>query len=152
MATTEKEMGTAIASPEQTQWCSLEECEKFEKCIGRNYTRKDKKDSKKFFYKVIGLHPTQPAVNFKPTQENIELPSSDSFLIAFEVQKYHRNKYVASKVRDAQNPQVSTDIQVNQQVDAHEMRNGKWICVDPTASFFRDARDFLKEFEVDSTE
>ena len=126
------------------QWVKPEDIEKFEKMIFKTYTKKgDKTDSKKFFYKIIGLHPTVPGG---------VVASTDECQIAFEVQKYFRNKFTETTVRDAQNPQASSKEKVNLQVDAHEMRNGKWILVDPEASFFMDAKEFKEKFELDTTE
>jgi len=153
VATLEHETGAGIASPEQKpEWVTLEEAEKLEKCIGRNYTKKgDAKDAKKFFYKVTGCHQNVPAVPFSLTQA-ADLGSTDDFLISFEVQKYYRNEFRNSTFRDPQNPNSSREIKVNQHVESHVMKNDKWVCVDKTASFFMDSKKFLAEFERDKEE
>lgn len=145
--------GTAnVASPKH-EWVGIQEAERLQKCLLKNYVKKnDKEDAKTFFYKVIDMHPYQPATNYKPKADNFELPSTEDFLIRFGIQKYYRNKFTKTTVRDQQNPQISSDAQVNQQVDSHVLKDGRWVCVDKTASFFKDAREFLSEFEIDSTE
>jgi hypothetical protein len=143
---TQSKTGTGVASPEPTKikWCSMEEAERFEKMLLKNYIKKgDDKDSKKFFYKIIGSHPTVPSGAIGNTEE---------FLLVFEVQKYWRNKFTSTTVRDPQNPQVSNEAKINLQVDSHELRDGRWVCVDPEASFFMDAREFKEKFVPDTME
>ena len=135
--------GTAAASPEQEhKWVSIEEAENLERFIFKNYVRKnDEKDNKKFYYKILGMHPYQPAGL---------ITESENQMYKFEVQKYHRNKTGKFKRRDEQgNEREVTD---NIQVDAHEFRNGKWILVDSTASFFIDTTKFKEEFQLDNQE
>ncbi len=141
MATETQEKTGTVASPEPTkpEWVSLEQAEKLTKQIGKRFVKKDDaKDAKKFFYKIIGMHKNIPA-GFNH--------STDEFLISYEVQKYHRNKMVKSKKRDEGGNQF--DAEENLQVDGHEMKEGIWVCVDQTASFFKDSKDFSKEFESD---
>lgn len=144
--TLEAPKGTAIASPEpkpEPKWISQEEVEKtWEKMLFKNYVRKgDEKDAKKFFYRIQGMHPYQPA-GF--------VTSTDDCLFQFEVQKYYRNKTKKTNVLDEHNPQVKREVDSPLHVDGHEMKGGKWVCVDPWASFFMDVRAFKEKFELDT--
>lgn len=151
MAETLVQTKTGTANSPKPEWVDYKEVERFEKCLNRSYIRRDKRNSTEFFYKVIGMHPTQPAVIFKPGEDSV-MPGNDSFMINFEVQKFYRNKLVDSVVRDPSSPNNKTSVKVNQQVAQHEEKNGVFVLVDADASFFKDARQFLKEFELDAIE
>ena len=149
---TEKETGTAIASPEpQEKWISVEEAEKFEKWIGRQYVKRDdKSDAKKYFYKIISIHPYQPmAKKFE------DIGSTDDCRYQFNVQKYHRHQTVKASIRIDE--RTSETVNTPKPVEAHAWKpgikgEGKWVLVDAGANFFLDVEKFKAQYEIDKTD
>ena len=126
------------------QWMSLEEAEKYEKMLLKSYVKKgDKEDATKFIYRVVSMFPFQPAVS-----KIEDMANTEELLYKFQIQKFHRSKTQKVTKRDEQANQV--EVSDNVQVDQHVMRNGHWVCVDPTASFPMEVREFKEKFEVDS--
>ncbi len=137
-----------LAKPaeEKIEWVSLEEAEKLQKYIGRQYIKKgDEKDAKQFFYKILDIFPYQPMA-----KDMESMFSTENQLYKFNVQKYYRNKTRKAKRRDEGGNQV--DVDANEPVESHEMRNGNWVCVDPMASFPMDTKKFKEQFEPDTQE
>ena len=145
MATPNKQqMGnTAVAEVPKPTWkpISSKEAEKFDKYINKSYVPKDDADfAKKYFVRPIHTIKYVPADNAGGVNE---------FGLKFLCQKFHRNKMVQAQIADGKGGTLTvTD---NEQVVGHIMNNdGFWECIDPTASFTMDVRDFAESYEQDN--
>lgn len=139
-------LGTA---PDETiKWVTSKEAEEFDRMMFKNYVRVDPKsrtpvkDSKDYFYKIIGSHPSSPADRTTTDEE---------FLIVFEVQKFYRNKTRKARVNRGGGDQWD-EVEQNEPVKSHTQNaKGNWILVDGDASFMCEARKFKQEFAPDNT-
>src|ERR1017187_2960427 len=115
--------GSPVPEPERINWVSIEDAEKLQRYIGRQFVRKDNpKDSKLYFYKVIDIFAYQPSA-----KDPNMLPSTEQQLYKFNVQKYYRNKMVKVSRRDDKGDKI--EVQANQPVDGHENRGGNFVCI-----------------------
>ena len=142
------ETGTAFASPkppEKINWITEEDAEKLAKAIGRQYTKKDDDESaKKFFFKIISMNPYQPGG---------VVASEEQCRYQYQVQKYHRNKFVkGSKLDDNGN---KSEYDAPMKVESHALKQlpggrDTWVLLDGEASFFMDTEEFKKQFVLDT--
>jgi len=136
---------TLAAPPtDKIEFVTPEEAEKFERMLFKNYVRigkdgKPDKESKKFLFRIIGVHPYE-----KPGMVTMQ----NQFLMRFEVQKFHRNKFVTHKVTEGNSKVETKD---NEKVDQFKVRaDGEGFELnDPEANRFVDCRDFLSEYIQD---
>jgi hypothetical protein len=137
MPVTQEPTKTETVEP---KWISLEEAEKLEKFVGKNFVaRNNERDAKKFFFTVEAIIPYSPAGIADPDQHRY------SFLI----QKYNRNKTM--KVSIVTKDGGTAEVDRNVKVESHKEINGKWACVDPMANRLVDTDDFKAQFEPDQS-
>ena len=126
-------------SPQEPRWISIEEAEKLEKLLFKNYVPKDdEKFAKKFYYRVESIIPYTPA----------DFSDPDKHRYHVMIQKYHRDK--TEKVNTNDGSGNSQEIERNQRVDSHEMRNGKFVLIDAQANRLVDSDEFKKSFTLDT--
>lgn len=124
---------------EPIKWISIEEAEKLERYIGKSYIPKDdEKFAKRYYYKVEAIIPYTPADSYAP---------ADQSRYKFLLQKYDRKR--TETVSIATDKGDSQDVERNMRVEANELRNGTWVCVDPYANRLIDTEEFKKGFKLD---
>lgn len=124
---------------EPIKWISLEEAEKLERYINKNYIpRNDEKFSKRYYYRVESIVPYTPAD---------AACSAEQSRYKFLIQKYDRKK--TEKVNVATEKGGSEPLERNLRVESHELRNGNWICVDPQANRLIDTDEFKNLYKPD---
>jgi len=138
---------TAILTAPETdkiEFVTPSEAEKFERMLFKNYVRlgkdgKPDKESKKFFYRIIGVHPYE-----KPSMVTMQ----NQFLMRFEVQKFHRNKFVTQKATEGN---TTIDKKDNEKVDQFKIRDDGegYELNDSDANRFVDCRVFSQEYVPD---
>ena len=142
MTATAQSTATASSQPAHApfKWITLDEAAKLEKYIGKSFVlRGNEKSAKKCFYKVESIIPYTPAGMGGP----------EDHLYSFNVQKYYRDR--TEKVSVASDNGSTQELERNARVEGHQMINGKWQCVDPTASRMVDSTKFKEEFEPDNS-
>lgn len=137
---------TTLTAPadDKIEFVTPQEAEKFERMLFKNYVKlgkdgKPDKDSKKFIYRIIGVHPYE-----KPGMVTMQ----NQFLMRFEVQKFHRNKFVVHKVTEGNSKVEQKD---NEKVDQFRIRpDGEGFELnDSDANRFIDCRLFSTEYLPD---
>lgn len=131
------------------EWITPKEAENLDTKLYRNYVKLDPKTkkpdlelAKDFFFRVEGMHPTAPA--------NI-VSNSTQFYIVFEVQKYHRHKFVLKSVispTGAKQGEAKVHEAVQKWSTADEL--GNVTVLDDEGNFHMEAREFLTKFGPDT--
>ncbi len=128
---------------DKIEFVTREEAEKFERMMFKNYVRtkdgKPDKDSKKFLFRIIGCHPYE-----RPGMVTMQ----HQFLMRFEVQKFHRNKFVTRKASEGNS---SVEVKDNEKVEQFKVRaDGEGFELnDAEANRFVDCRQFSQEYILD---
>ncbi len=148
--------GTAsTASPMQDEpikWITAQEAEKFEKMLYKTYVKLGKDgnpipESSEFFYRITGMHPRVPGI-----VGTVPMASENQFLLTFEVQKFYRDRKRAVNTRESISGAVH-EAEDFMPVDKWQMAsNGNWKVVCEDGNFFKDVREFCKEFAPDSNQ
>lgn len=137
-----------IPKPAEIKWVGTDEAKSFERFLNKNFVPKgDAAFAKKFFVRPFSIIPYTPPD---------AVTSSTQSLYKFLCQKYHRNKLKSISVSDGRGGRET--IEDNEPVVGHvlieggRMGEGTFECVDPTASFTIDCRDFREQYQVDSAD
>jgi len=127
--------------PKPPKWVSIEEAEKLERYIGKQYVPKDdEKFAKKFYYRVESFYPYS-LVN--------QGGGADQSLYKLVLQKYHRNKTEKANVADDKGNRV--EVERNARVEQHILsEKGNWIRVDALANIPVDLSDFKEQYVPDT--
>ena len=134
-------MTATATAPNPPKWVTIEDAEKLEKMLFKHYIPKnDEKFAKKFYYRVESIIPYTP----------VNEVNGDASMYQFMIQKYHRNK--TEKVSTNDGSGHSQEVERNQRVESHEMRNGKFVVVDAYANRLIDSAEFKAEFKPDDVE
>ena len=124
------------------KWVSLEDAEKLERFLNKQFVPKDNEEfAKKYFYRVESIIPYSPANSDGGPDQN---------MYQFLVQKYRRDK--VETVTVASDSGGTQEVERNAKVDSHEMINGHWHCVDNAANMLIDSAKFRREFKADDAE
>ena len=146
-ATTKPATGNAIIDvpkPEtKIKWVTLEEAKKFDRYLQKPFVPKsDESFAKKYFVRPISIIPYVPADMGSATGQT---------LYKFLCQKYYRNKTKSVSISDGKGGKETIDD--NAPVEGHILNNnGFWECVDDTASFTIDCREFAEKYTADKIE
>ena len=104
----------------------------------------DDESAKKFFFKIISMNPYQPGG---------VVASEEQCRYQYQVQKFHRGKFVkGSKLDDSGN---KSEYDAPMKVESHALKQlpgGRetWVLLDGEASFFMDTEEFKKQFVLDT--
>ena len=127
---------------EKIEWVTREESERLETLIGKNFIRKvenPKAPAKKYYYQVISACPYLPSGTMAMKNQS---------LVNFNIQKFHRNKFVKKNMMVA-GSQVEQDMNEAAQWVETDPKTGDSEVVDNDANFFCDSRQFEAEFKRD---
>jgi hypothetical protein len=119
---------TETQTPEKkVQRSTVKDVEKYETLLehARFVRKDDTKDAKKYFYRIMSLHPRSLGL------------SPEDFVCQFNVQKFYRDDF---KIDTINGQKVRKNKQVAQMDEDGQL-------LDAYASFFMDAPEFLEKFE-----
>ena len=138
-----------VPKPEpKIKWVDSTEAKTFERFLNKNFIPKDDEAfAKKFFVRPISIIPYSPADASS---------SASQTLYKFLCQKYHKNKLKQISVSDGrggrENIEDNEAVEGHRMIDAGRMGEGTFECVDPTACFTIDARDFKEQYQADNAD